>query len=1022
MGGGLAFEIRSPAWCLGLALLGLMQAGQAQEPEWIWLPASTGATQEQTAFFRRDFRTPPYTWNARLTATADDGAEFFLNGRLVAECGHWEQPVRVEVSVNLNQGENVLAVRARNASGPAGLLVHLNLGGDRTAVVVSDSSWRGSATGPPGWNTLGFDDRSWLPVTRLGPHGMPPWGDVLFRPHATPAESLHVPAGYAVELLRSARPEEGSWICLAFDDRGRLYLSPEEPRRSLLRVAFNEAGDVARVEPVPAPLGQAMGLLYAHQSLLVNGRGPQGTGLYRLSDTNHNDRFDSEEVTFLKGFSVGGEHGYHALALGPDGMIYVLNGNMTKPPEDSAPDSPLRHYAEDVVSVNPDEMGQVSGIRPPAGYIARTDPEGQHWELVVGGLRNAYGFDFNPDGELFTFDSDNEWNWGTPWYIPTRVLHCVSGADYGWRDGLRIWPEDYPDTLPAVVDVGIGSPCGVKFGTRSRFPARHRQALFVQDWSYGRILAVHLVEHGASYRGRVEEFVRGRPLNLTAMDFGPDGALYFVTGGRGTQSGLYRVRYVGTEPNLSAKTGESSPTGQAKGPESTVAAASGAEGAGAEARALRRRLEAFHGRTDPAAVPMAWPHLGSRDPFLRHAARVAIESQPAATWVPRALDESDPDRALTAALAGARVGGFPRAAELWRALERFPWDGLNPGQQMLKLRVISVSMARGGAESQVLPSTLAAELDRHFPATTWPMNRELTRLLLLLRAPGILPRVMDVMSGSPEFERQLFFVSQLRNLREGWTLDERQRFFAWWHEPRHSGRHHPELPRWFADVDRRYVDGALVGRYLSEMHRDAVATLTEVERTALASVIEWPRAPSVQPEGPPRQFIKSWTVADVLPHLDAVGAGRDYERGRRAFRELECLACHRLADEGGALGPELGGLVSKYTRRDILDSLLEPSKVVSDQYRHQTVFLADGDSLTGRLLAETPEAVVVESNWRTGEQTRIPRAAIAESRPSTLSPMPEALLDVLTLEEILDLLAFLEAEGRPDTPAFGAEP
>src|SRR5690606_29500578 len=137
----------------------------------------------------------------------------------------------------------------------------------------------------------------------------------------------------------SATPDEGSWVNLCFDHRGRIYVSPEGDSRPLLRFTMDEAGRVTRVEPVPAPIRFAMGLLFAHGSLYANARGPSGAGLYRLTDRNGNDQFDPDEFQLLKNFDGGGEHGYHALALGPDGWIYVLNGNGTKPPEGIAPDS-----------------------------------------------------------------------------------------------------------------------------------------------------------------------------------------------------------------------------------------------------------------------------------------------------------------------------------------------------------------------------------------------------------------------------------------------------------------------------------------------------------------------------------------------------------------------------------------------------------------------------------------------------------------------------------------------------------
>src|SRR5688572_16442367 len=85
---------------------------RAQTPEWIWHPN----TNASLVHFRKSFRTPPLLWNARLTVSSDDSAEVFLNGVSVARCSDYKNPVRSEVSVRLNQGENVIAVRGENRS------------------------------------------------------------------------------------------------------------------------------------------------------------------------------------------------------------------------------------------------------------------------------------------------------------------------------------------------------------------------------------------------------------------------------------------------------------------------------------------------------------------------------------------------------------------------------------------------------------------------------------------------------------------------------------------------------------------------------------------------------------------------------------------------------------------------------------------------------------------------------------------------------------------------------------------
>ncbi len=127
---------------------------------------------------------------------------------------------------------------------------------------------------------------------------------------------------------------------------------------------------------------------------------------------------------------------------------------------------------------------------------------------------------------------------GSPWYRPTRINPCVSGADYGWRSGSCKWPEYYADSLPATVNIGPGSPTGVTAGTGAKFPAKYQRAIYAADWTYVTKSAIHSTPKGGSYESVKEEFVSGRHLPFTDMPIHPkDGAMYFATGGcRKTQS------------------------------------------------------------------------------------------------------------------------------------------------------------------------------------------------------------------------------------------------------------------------------------------------------------------------------------------------------------------------------------------------------------------------------------------------------------------------------------------------------
>jgi putative heme-binding domain-containing protein len=1011
-------------------------AADPPKPQWIWHPNDGGgATNGEIRFFRKTFNIEGKVRQAVLAVAADNTADVFLNQELAINARSYEKASFTDVTAQLKTGENVLAVRGVNETGPGGFLLRLEvtLNGQQKLFIVSDPSWiAGVEVDRATWRGLQWQRRdSWIAAKDVKELGGDAWKDVIKPAMATPAEQLTVLPGFKVELLHSAQAHEGSWICMTTDQKGRLIISPQRDDQKLLRITLTRNGQVGKIEPIPAPVKQAMGLCYAHDSLYVNGHGPSGTGLYRLIDANQNDSFDTNEVHFLKKMAGEGEHGYHAIVEGPDGMIYVMNGNHTKVPDGIAKDSPHQRYGEDLFLPRQwDANGHAVGILAPGGYVVRTDPEGKNWELLLAGFRNSYDFDFNSDGEIFTFDSDMEWDWGLPWYRPTRINHCVIGGEYGWRSGSSNEPEYYADTLPATVDIGIGSPTGVKFGTKSKFPEKYRKALFAMDWSYGRILAVHLDPQGASYTGKFENFVKGKPLNVADLEFGKDGAMYFITGGRGTQSGLYRVRYVG----------------EAKKPVSETAQArrarKAAERSGKKARELRHQLEAYHGKTNPSAIAIAWPHLNSPDRFIRHAARTAIESQDVALWKARALRETNTQAGLTALLALARCSERNTQSDLLTSLTKFRPDTLTNEQMLEKLRVYELSFARQGKPDTDLARQAREQLNQLYPSKNALFNRELSQLLVFLESPEVVTKTLGLLDRAQTQEEQIHYIFQLRNVRSGWTLEQRQKYFNWFTRIRQAGKgevtypsgapynvwtnqaqavksHPAQLIQWFKDVGRDYGDGSSFAKFLVNIRKDAVAKLTSAERTALRPLIEESIDAPVWKPTMDRKFVKEWSVDEIAPLLDQVSSGRDFKSGKAAFNDAQCIACHKFGNEGGSVGPELTGVGSKYSRRDILESLLEPSKVVSDQFQNSIIIKKDGDDVSGRITDENDQRVIVLPNMLAPEVTvEVPVSEIAKREPSKLSPMPTGLLNNLERDEILDLLAYLEASGKAGAANF----
>lgn len=820
-------------------------------------------------------------------------------------------------------------------------------------------------------------------------------------------EDLSVAPGFKVELLYVADPAtEGSWINLCAEKPGRL-IAGGQGGQPILRFTVKD-GKVESVEKLPLPISETMGLLYAFDHLYVTGAGPKGYGLYKCKE-GADGKFD---VQVMKIFGAGGEHGAHAVVLGPDGKhLYVINGNHTSVPDGLAPTSALRNWAEDhVLPRQPDGNGHATGRMAPGGYVLRTDPDGKTWEMVLGGFRNAYDMAFNPDGELFTFDSDMEWDWGMPWYRPTRVNHGVSGVDFGWRYGTGKWPDYYPDTLPATVDIGIGSPTGVTNGVGAAFPPKYQKAIFLCDWTYGRLIAVHPTPEGSTYSATFENFVcplglvkAGAPkkaLNLTDAVIGSDGAMYFTIGGRNTQGALYRVTFVGPR---------SGPQGAPLPNE-----------AGAKERATRHSLEAFHGKSDPKALDAAWPHLGSPDRFLRHAARIAVESQPADTWKAKALAEGDPQAALTALVALARAGDPKDQPALLAALDKLPLAKLTADQKLDKLRVLSLSFLRQGPPAGGAKK-LIAELDAGFPGPDERVNRETLQLLVYLNAPGVVTKGLARMAAAktqPDLFHDLF---HLRNVPVGgWTMEQRKTYLGYWTK-RPDPKQPADVTKWFDEAGRPFANGNSFNNFLKNFLKDHVAAMSPAEQKELAPTITAINK-DITPQFDVKQrpVVKKWEMAEITPLLaDGFDKGRSYEKGKDAYLAAQCVKCHRFGDTGGAVGPDLTAISSRFGRREVLESILEPSKTLSDQYQNEVFSTGSGKTVTGRVVDETKDSIAVQPDALDPARVLIRKDDLERRVPSKLSPMPANLADVLTRDEVLDLLAYLESGGRRNHPVYG---
>lgn len=530
--------------------IGILPTALADEANWIWTPRHTKNEVPATScYFRKSF-TAQAPIRVQATIAADDAYELYVNGKKVGGGDSSRNLDEYNITEFIKAGQNVVAVKVTNRLGTTAALVARVAVRERSGgwtTHSTDASWRTSLDPLAFWTGPLFNDRAWEPAQVFGKLGeTAPWDHSAAVADNTPQpnERFHVEKDFEVQRVLDANTT-GSLIAMAFNEFGHLIIS-REGEGLLLAIDSDDNGVVDELRPYCDLVKNVQGILPLNGDVYVTGAGPEGSGLYLLTDHDRNGQLEGAKLLCPFEGEVG-EHTAHGIALGPDGWIYVVLGNHTSSLKEYDPASPHRGYYEgDLLQPRfEDPGGHAVGRKAPGGVVLRTDLNGDVVQLVAGGLRNAYDLAINSDGELFIHDSDMESDIGTTWYRPTRLFHVLPGGEYGWRSGWANWPEYYVDLLPEIADTGRSSPTGAVVYNHTAFPERYHQALFLGDWSEGRILVAQLKRNGASYTANVETFLSGRPLNVTDLDVGPDGWLYFVTGGRGTGGGVYRVTWKG---------------------------------------------------------------------------------------------------------------------------------------------------------------------------------------------------------------------------------------------------------------------------------------------------------------------------------------------------------------------------------------------------------------------------------------------------------------------------------------------
>ncbi len=461
----------------------------------------------------------------------------------------------------------------------------------------------------------------------------------------TSGVGLRAPEGFAVTWYADDDLAHDIFS-MTTDAQGHVWVSGA----GYLRVLMDRDGD-GRADHsqlfADAPRSGAQGLWCEGSEIYCVGDG----GLLRFTDRDQDLQADGppEKLVPLR---TSSEHHAHAVRRGPDGFLYVIAGN------DTGIDS---RYAGSGSPVD----------RPKAGVLLRIDPEKFTTTIVCDGFRNAYDFDFDTNGRIYVYDSDDERDVSFPWYRPTRVIQVLSGGTAGWF--TRTWkpPDSALDLMPVVARLGRGSPTGVVWYNHRMFPRAYRQTLFVADWTFGRVVVVRprYDPSTGTWTSTLELFLQSDGsigFAPTDLAVGVDGALYVSVGGRGTRGSVYRISW---PADLA--------TGKASPPESVRAEINPSVESSRTAAASETELPKAAGKTESKSLEVnTWASLLDAPDFFSPAGRRRWEDQAralgSAALCDAMLDPTLPElwRVRAVQIHASLFGGLPTA--IHRSLQQAP--------------------------------------------------------------------------------------------------------------------------------------------------------------------------------------------------------------------------------------------------------------------------------------------------------------------------------------------------------------
>ena len=325
-------------------------------------------------------------------------------------------------------------------------------------------------------------------------------------------------------------------------------------------------------------------------------------------------------------------------------------------------------------------------------------------------------------------------------------------------------------------------------------------------------------------------------------------------------------------------------------------------------------------------------------------------------------------------------------------------SSLDLSGQLTLQRATQIILNRFGQPDQEMVDKLIARFDPQFPAETAEMNWLLCETLAFLQSPTVAEKAMALIAAVPTQEEQMQYARSIRMLTAGWTPELHEAYFQWFLKA------------------ANYKGGASFDKFIEFIRNDAVASLSDAEKESMAELLAKKPVKKSALENLGEVFKgrtpKEWTLEELSNAARTGLKNRDFKNGRKMFAASGCYACHRFGDQGGMTGPDLTSAGRRYSPHDLLDQVVNPSKVINEQFSSIKVLTEDGIVHTGVVVNLNGDSMTINTDLTDPNQrVNVNRNEIEELVVSDISAMPVGLFNPMTKDEILDLIAYLISGG-----------